>query len=63
LQSGAFYALWDGHGLLVKRLESMVGDRPRLRVISDNRQIYSPYEVDAEEVRIIGRLIWRGGRI
>jgi phage repressor protein C with HTH and peptisase S24 domain len=62
-QPGAIYALWDGHGLLVKRLESMVGDRPRLRVISDNRQIYSPYEVDAESVRIIGRLIWRGGMI
>jgi phage repressor protein C with HTH and peptisase S24 domain len=62
-QSGAIYALWDGNGLLVKRLESMVGERPRLRVISDNRAIYSPYEVDAQDVRIIGRLIWRGGMI
>jgi phage repressor protein C with HTH and peptisase S24 domain len=62
-ESGAIYALWDGHGLLVKRLESMVGDRPRLRVISDNQAIYPPYDVGAEDVRIIGRLVWRGGRI
>jgi phage repressor protein C with HTH and peptisase S24 domain len=62
-QSGAIYAIWDGQGLIVKRLETMVGERARLRVISDNRAIYEPYEVDAEEVRIIGQVIWRGGRL
>jgi phage repressor protein C with HTH and peptisase S24 domain len=61
--SGSVYVLWDGQGLVVKRLESMVGETPRLRVISDNAAIYRPYEVDADGVRIIGRVIWRGGRI
>lgn len=61
--SGAVYVLWDGQGLVVKRLESMVGETLRLRVISDNAAIYRPYEVEAEGVRIIGRVIWRGGRI
>lgn len=62
--SGAIYAAWDGHGLIVKRLEAKVGGvRPRLRVISDNRAIYEPYEVDAEDVRIIGQILWRGGRV
>ena len=62
-QSGAIYVLWGGQGLIVKRLELMVGDQPRLRVISDNKAIHSPYDVDADEVRIIGRVIWRGGAV
>lgn len=62
-QSGAVYAVWDGQGLIAKRLESKVGgDRPKLRVISDNKTL-EPYDVDAEDVRIIGQIIWRGGRI
>jgi phage repressor protein C with HTH and peptisase S24 domain len=61
--SGAIYVIWDGNGLMVKRLETMVGERERLRVISDNRAIYEPYEVDADNVRIIGRVIWRGGKL
>lgn len=62
-ESGAIYALWDGQGLLVKRLESTVGKRPKLRVISDNVGVYAPYEVAADDVRIIGKLIWRGGGV
>ncbi len=62
-QSGAIYALWDGNGLIVKRLESTVGDRQQLRVISDNSAIYQPYTVDADDVRIIGQLVWRGGAV
>lgn len=60
-QSGAVYALWDGQGLLVKRLETVAGRPGMLRVISDNRAIHEPYEVSADDVRIIGRLIWRAG--
>jgi phage repressor protein C with HTH and peptisase S24 domain len=62
-QTGAIYALWDGQGLIVKRLESMVGETPRLRIISDNKAIYEPYDVAADEVRIIGQILWRGGTL
>jgi phage repressor protein C with HTH and peptisase S24 domain len=63
-QSGKVYAIWDGQGLIVKRIESIVGaDRPRLRIISDNASVYPAYEVDADSIRIIGRMIWRGGAI
>lgn len=61
LRSGHIYVLWDGNGLVVKRLETVLGDRPRLRVISDNRALYAPYEIDAENARIVGRVLWRGG--
>ncbi len=61
--SGAIYVLWDGIGLVVKRLESIVGaERPRLRIISDNAEVHKPYDVNADDVRIIGKLIWRAGR-
>lgn len=56
------YCLWDGVGLLVKRLQVLPGRPLRLRIVSDNPQ-YPPYETLAEDVRIIGEVIWRGGRI
>lgn len=60
-RSGAIYALWNGQNMIVKRLESLIGERPRLRIISDNREIFEPYEVDADDVMIIGRVVWRSG--
>lgn len=63
-EPGAIYALWDGNGLVVKRLEYMIGeDRPKLRVLSDNGRLFQPYEVDAEQIRIVGRVVWRGGAV
>ena len=54
------YTLWDGSGLVAKRLESLPGNRSRVRVISDNPQ-YPPYEIAADEAFVVGRVIWRGG--
>ena len=54
------FVLYDGMGLVAKRLEYIpMSDPPRLRIISDNQQ-YSPYECTAEEVNIIGRVRWYG---
>jgi phage repressor protein C with HTH and peptisase S24 domain len=61
--SGQIYVLWDGTGLVVKRLESLVSDRPSFRVISDNRALHEPYTVDAKDVHIVGRVVWRGGKL
>lgn len=53
------FVLYDGFGLVAKRLEYVGGDRKqqRLRIISDNAQ-YSTYERSAEETFIIGRVVW-----
>lgn len=56
------YTLWDGRGIVAKRLEMMPGSEERLRVISDNPQ-YHPYEISPEEANVIGRILWRGGKI
>lgn len=49
-----------GDSLLVKRL---VFERPgQVRVISDNRS-YDPYDLPLEDIAIIGRVVWKCGRI
>lgn len=56
------YCLWDGNGLVVKRVERLPGRDSRLRLISDN-PLYQPYEAALDEVKVIGRVIWRAGRV
>lgn len=53
------FALWDGYGLVIKRVQVVRGSEPlRLRIISVNAQ-YEPYEATEEEVNIIGRYAGR----
>jgi phage repressor protein C with HTH and peptisase S24 domain len=53
------FALWDGYGLVIKRLQIVMGSDPmRIRVISANPS-YAPYEAGADEVRIVGRFAGR----
>lgn len=59
----AIYAIWDGDATVCKRVEKIHGsDPPRLRIISENTA-YTPYEVLAEQVKIIGRVAWYGRQI
>lgn len=52
------FVLFDGLGLVAKRLEHIAGsDPPTLRILSDNA-LYAPYERSAEEVSIVGRIRW-----
>jgi len=52
------FVLWDGLGIVAKRVEHIPGSDPViLRILSDNPR-HSPYERTAEEIRIIGRVIW-----
>ena len=52
------FVLFDGMGLVAKRLENIPNnDPPKVRVISDNT-FYRPYERTADEVSIIGRIRW-----
>lgn len=49
-----------GDALMVKRVDASLPDR--LTLISDNRS-YSPVEVASEDAVIIGRVVWKSGRL
>jgi len=52
------FVLDDGVGLVAKRLEHIPNSDPEtVRIISDNPR-YSAYERTAEEIRIVGRVVW-----
>lgn len=61
IQPGAF-ALWDGDGYVVKLVERVPREPGKLRVFSANNR-YSAYDVDADQVRIMGRPVWFGRRL
>ena len=56
LHGGRIYAIGVGDAIMMKRLELMT-DRS-VRVISDNKATYPPYEIDLTELRILGQVIW-----
>lgn len=50
------FVVWDGFGLVVKRMEMVpYSDPPKVRLISRNRE-YSTLELPAEDVHINGRV-------
>ena len=56
--TGEMAVLWDGAGLVVKRVEVLPhSEPPRLRLISTD-PAYEPYICDAEEAHIVGRVLW-----
>jgi phage repressor protein C with HTH and peptisase S24 domain len=58
-----YFLLWDGMGLVAKRIEFIVrSEPPRIRIISNNEK-YSPYEVTLEEANIIGRIVGKWQRL
>ena len=61
--SGKVHVLWDGRGVVVKRVEIILSSPPRYRITSDNASLYPPYEVDEMDARIVGPVIWRGGAL
>lgn len=53
------FALWDGYGLVIKRLQVVMGSEPtKVRVISVNPS-YEPYEAGLDEIQIVGRFAGR----
>ena len=60
--TGETFVLWDGIGLVVKRVEVVRGDAaddepPRLRLISANPD-YAPYSCLAQDAHILGKVLW-----
>ncbi len=55
---GELFVLWDGDGLVVKRVgKARDAGPPRLRLISANPD-YAPYTCLAEEAHIVGKVLW-----
>ena len=57
------FALWDGFGDVVKRIEHIPNSDPPRVVISSVNKEYRTYEMTADEIRIIGRVVWFARRL
>ena len=57
--AGELFVLWDGSGLVVKRVEIDRDERgePALRLKSTNPE-YVDYMVRAEDAHIVGKVLW-----
>ena len=57
--TGEMFVLWDGTGLVVKRIEILPpdGNPPRLRLKSANPD-YADYDCPAADAHIAGRVLW-----
>ena len=61
--TGETFVLWDGNGLVVKQVEPVRDDGageeepPRLRLISANPG-YAPYTCLAQDVHVLGKVLW-----
>lgn len=57
------FVVWDGMGLVFKRVEHIPdSDPPKVIIKSVNRE-YQDYERLVEEVNVIGRVVWAGRRL
>lgn len=56
------YVLWDGSGLVAKRVDVVPGEHARIRLHSDNTR-YSAYDCDPEEINIVGRVVLGAKRL
>ncbi len=57
------FVIWDGMGLVAKRIEHEPNSDPPKVVIKSVNPEYETYERDAEEVHIIGRVVWTARRL
>lgn len=56
------FVIWDGMGIVAKRVEHVPNSEPATIVIKSVNPDYQTYERGAEEVNIIGRVIWSARR-
>ena len=54
--TGELFVLFDGTGLVVKRVEMVPGEA-RIRLLSAN-PAYGPYTTLGEEVHVVGKVVW-----
>ena len=57
------FVIWDGMGLVAKRVEHVPHSDPSKIIIKSVNPEYQTYEREAKEVKIIGRVIWAAKRL
>ena len=57
------FVIWDGIGIVAKRIEHMPHSDPTKIVIKSLNPEYQTYERNAEDVNIIGRVVWASKRL
>jgi hypothetical protein len=57
------FAIGDGMGLVAKRIEHEPNSDPAMMVIKSVNPEYQTYQRMAEEVHIIGRVVWTSRRL
>src|SRR5262249_34229490 len=57
------FALHDGVGVVVNRLEFVANSEPPRICIKPANPAHAIYELPAEEVRVIGRCVWYGRQL
>ena len=57
------FVIWDGMGLVAKRIEHAPHSEPPKVIIKSVNPEYDTYERDAAEVHIIGRVVWAARRL
>jgi len=57
------FVIWDGMGIVAKRVEHVPHSDPTKIVIKSINPEYQTYEREAEEVNIVGRVIWAAKRL
>lgn len=61
-QDGLFVIRDNGDALLVKRI-GRARTPGHVTVISDNRSLYDPVEKSLDDIEVIGKVIWAGGKV
>ena len=57
------FVIWDGKGIVAKRVEHVPHSEPTRIINKSLNPEYQTYERDAEDVNIIGRVVWASKRL
>lgn len=57
------FVIWDGMGLVAKRVEHIPNSEPPKVLIKSVNPEYQAYERIAEEVNVVGRVVWAARRL
>ena len=57
------FVIWDGMGLVAKRIEHVPHSEPPRVVLKSLNPEYDSYERPAEEVRVVARAVWVSRRL
>jgi phage repressor protein C with HTH and peptisase S24 domain len=57
------FVIWDGMGIVAKRIEHVPHSEPTRVIIKSLNPEYQTYERNAEDVNIVGRVVWASKRL